>query len=137
MPLSLAVVSPGQPPALSPCLSPSHLPPRFTWLPCPSIPLSPRGWEHPRPPTLCSGEPSAPRGKSRETAAEQDPGCRGSQCSAPSQCSGQGRSAGRTPRCIRSPALGSDRSPKPRALCGICLTWKQPPTLALLARQWP
>lgn len=45
-----------------------------------------------------------------------------------------------SPRYIRSPALGSslgsDRSPKPRALCGICLTWKQPPALALLARQW-
>lgn len=84
VPLSLVVVLPGQPPALSLRLTLPHLPPRFTGLPCPSVPLSPREWKHPRPPTVCSDEPSAPRGKIRETAAEQDPGGHGSQCSAQS-----------------------------------------------------
>ena len=84
VPLSLAVVLPGQPLALSLRLTPPYLPPRFTGLPYPPVPLSPREWEHPRSPTVCSDEPSAPRGKIRETAAEQDPGCHGSQCSAQS-----------------------------------------------------
>lgn len=129
VPLSLVVVLPGQPPALSLRLTLPHLPPRFTGLPCPSVPLSPREWEHPRPPTVCSDEPSAPRGKIREMAASAQR----------SQCSRQGRLAGRIPMvhppCVLGSSLGSDQSPKPRALCGICLTWKQPPTLALLSRR--
>ena len=84
VPLSLAVVLPGQPRALSLRLTLPYLPPRFTGLPYLPVPLSPREWEHPRPPTVCSDEPSAPRGKIRETAAEQDPRCHGSQCSAQS-----------------------------------------------------
>lgn len=138
--LSLAVVSPGQPPALSLCLELSliyHLISLGQF--CPAVPLSPRGGSTPGLPLLAAMNAVLLWERAGRQQLNKTQG--GMAASAQrGQCSRQGRPAGRIPAahqkpCTSGSSLGRTGAPSQSPLWHLS-DLKNSPALALLARQW-